>query len=60
MFTDGTIDTQNINQLLIYFPCNCEGLPSTDFSPYSIEFLEYIKFKFGAFCASTNQLLAQS
>ena len=23
-FEDGTIDTQNINQLLIYFPCNCE------------------------------------
>jgi hypothetical protein len=23
-FTDGTTDIQNINKLLIYFPCNCE------------------------------------
>lgn len=50
MFTDGTIDTQNISQLLIYFPCDCEGIPSTDFSPYSIEFLKYVKAKFSTFC----------
>jgi hypothetical protein len=56
MFTDGTSDTQNINQLLIYFPCNCEGLPSTDFSPYSIEFLEYVKKKFSNFCFVGEQL----
>ena len=56
MFTDGTSDTQNINQLLIYFPCNCEGLPSTDFSPYSIEFLEYVKKKFSNFCFVGEQI----
>jgi hypothetical protein len=50
MFTDGTIDTQNINKLLIYFPCDCEGIPSSDFSPYSIEFLKYVKAKFSTFC----------
>ena len=49
-FEDGTIDTQNIDQLLIYFPCNCYGVASTDFSPYSQEFLKYIKAKFATFC----------
>ena len=49
-FEDGTIDTQNIDQLLIYFPCNCYGVPLTDFSPYSQAFLQYIKAKFANFC----------
>ena len=56
MFTDGTTDIQNINQLLIYFPCNCDGLPTTDFSPYSQEFLKYVKFKFDNFCNIANQI----
>ena len=55
-FTDGTVDIQNVNQLLIYFPCNCEGLPTTDFSPYSIEFLKYVKTKLSSFCNVINQL----
>jgi hypothetical protein len=49
-FTDGTIDVQNINQLLIYFPCNCESFPSTDFTLYSTEFINYIKSKYPNFC----------
>ena len=56
IFTDGTTDVQNINQLLIYFPCNCDGLPSTDFSPYSQEFLSYVKAKFDNFCNVANQI----
>ena len=56
MFTDGTIATQNVNQLLIYFPCNCDGIPSTDFSPYSTEFLTYIKQKFSNFCNPLNEI----
>ena len=55
-FTDGTVAIQNINQLLIYFPCNCDGLPTTDFSPYSQEFLKYVKFKFDNFCNIANQI----
>ena len=53
-FTDGTTDVQNINQLLIYFPCNCDGIPSTDFTPYSKSFLQYIKAKFTSFCNVVN------
>lgn len=56
IFTDGTTDVQNINQLLIYFPCNCDGVPSSDFSPYSIEFLSYIKQKFSNFCTPLNEI----
>ena len=56
MFTDGTVATQNINQLLIYFPCNCYGLASTDFSPYSQAFLEYVRQKFGNFCTIADEI----
>ena len=56
-FEDGTTDTQNINQLLIYFPCNCEGTPSTDFFPYSEEYLKYIKAKFSNFCLIASTIL---
>ena len=53
-FTDGITDVQNINQLLIYFPCNCDGIPSTDFTPYSQSYLQYIKAKFNSFCNVVN------
>ena len=56
VFADGTVAIQNIDQLLIYFPCNCYGLPSTDFSPYSVEFLKYVKTKFDSFCNLANQI----
>ena len=56
-FEDGTTDTQNINQLLIYFPCNCEGTPSTDFFPYSPEYLKYIKAKFANFCLIASTII---
>ena len=48
--------TQNVNQLLIYFPCNCEGIPTTDFSPYSVEFLKYVKTKFNSYCNIASQI----
>lgn len=30
-FDDGTIEVQNINQLKIYFPCNCGEIPASAF-----------------------------
>jgi hypothetical protein len=56
MFEDGTTDVQNIDQLLIYFPCNCYGTPLTDFSPYSQSFLNYIKAKFANFCNIATEI----
>ena len=50
VFADGTVAIQNVNQLLIYFPCNCAGIPTTDITPYSQEFLRFIKAKFNTFC----------
>ena len=56
MFTDETTAVQNINQLLIYFPCNCDGFPSTDFTLYSQEFINYIKSKYPNFCSVAGVL----
>jgi len=55
-FTDGTTDTQPVDNLLIYFPCDCNSFPSTDFTLYSEEFVNYIKNKYPNFC-SDNGLL---
>jgi hypothetical protein len=45
-FEDGTTETQNISQLLVYFPCNCT-IPSlsNDFTPYTQTALDYLKSK---------------
>ena len=45
-FDDGTTETQNISQLLVYFPCNCT-IPSlsNDFIPYPQTALDYLKSK---------------
>jgi hypothetical protein len=56
MFTDGTVATENVNKLLIYYPCNCEGIPTTDVSPYSQAFLKYVKSKLANFCNLINQI----
>jgi len=55
-FTDGTVAIQNINQLLIYYPCNCEGIPTTDVSPYSQAFLKYVKSKLANFCNIIDEI----
>jgi hypothetical protein len=55
-FTDGTVAIQNINQLLIYYPCNCEGIPTTDVSPYSQAFLKYVKSKLANFCNLIDEI----
>jgi hypothetical protein len=50
---DGTTDIQNVNQLLVYFPCDCSGLQvSPNFDPYSQSFLQYIKNEFSEFCVN--------
>jgi hypothetical protein len=46
-FADGSTDEQNINQLLVYFPCDCF---SENGDLYSQGFTNYIKNKFGEFC----------
>ena len=56
MFTDGTVATENVNHLLIYYPCNCVGIPTTDVSPYSQAFLKYVKAKLANFCNIVNQI----
>jgi len=53
---DGRTDTQNIDKLLIYFPCNCNSFPSTDFTLYSQEFVNYIKNKYPNFCSDDGLL----
>jgi hypothetical protein len=55
-FTDGTVAIQNITQLLIYYPCNCEGIPTTDVSPYSQAFLKYVKSKLANFCNLIDEI----
>jgi hypothetical protein len=55
-FTNGTVAIQNINQLLIYYPCNCEGIPTTDVSPYSQAFLKYVKSKLANFCNLIDEI----
>jgi hypothetical protein len=48
---DGDQETQNISQLLVYFPCNCIiPVSSTEFTPYTQSALEYLKSKIGGFC----------
>jgi hypothetical protein len=56
MFTNGTVAIQNVNQLLIYYPCNCEGIPTTDVSPYSQAFLKYVKSKLANFCNLIDEI----
>jgi len=58
MFTDGTVATQNVNQLLIYFPCNCVAPPfyGFDANPYSKEVLNYARARFTAGCNIVNQI----
>ena len=53
-FEDETIEIQNINQLLVYFPCNCV-IPSTIpiFTPNTQSALNYLKNKTGNLCEST-------
>lgn len=53
-FEDGTIETQNISQLLVYFPCNCT-IPSstTNFTPYTQSALQYLKNKVNSLCDNT-------
>ena len=51
---NGNRDTQNINQLLVYFPCNCTI--SADFDPYSQNFLEYVKNNFSEFCNNPSTI----
>jgi hypothetical protein len=53
-FEDGTIEQQNISQLLVYFPCNCT-IPSssTEFTPYTQSALEYLKSKISGRCDNT-------
>ena len=49
-FSDGKMEIQNVDKLLIYFPCNCDSFPSNDFTLYSQEFVNYIKSKYPNFC----------
>jgi len=43
---DGYQETQNISQLLVYFPCNCTTPAlSNDFTPYTQTALDYLKSK---------------
>ena len=56
MFTDGTVATENVNHLLIYYPCNCVGIPTTDVTPYSRAFLKYVQSKLSTFCNFVNQI----
>ena len=58
MFTDGTVATQNVNQLLIYFPCNCDAPPfnGSDVNPYSQEFLNYVKARLTELCNIVNRV----
>jgi hypothetical protein len=48
------VDIQNINQLLVYFPCNC-AIPSTIpiFTPNTQSTLNYLKNKTGDLCENT-------
>jgi hypothetical protein len=57
-FEDGTIEEQNINQLLVYFPCNCTipisaTVSSPEFTPYTQTALQYLKNKTGGLCDNT-------
>jgi hypothetical protein len=54
-FADGTIDVQNVNHLLVYFPCDCTSLQiPSNFDPYSQSFVQYIKNEFSEFCVNPN------
>jgi hypothetical protein len=54
-FTDGTTSVQNVNQLLVYFPCDCSSLQiPINFNPYSQGFVEYIKNHYSQFCVNPN------
>ena len=55
-FSDGTTDTQNVNQLMIYFPCNCERISLSDITPYSQAFVNYIKGKYTNLCSAITIL----
>lgn len=50
-FADGIESTQNVNQLLVYFPCDCNALQIPgNFNLYSQSFVEYIRNNFSEFC----------
>jgi hypothetical protein len=49
-FADGTVSEQNVNQLLVYFPCNCSLQIPNNYDPFTQGYVEYIKNKFGEFC----------
>jgi hypothetical protein len=52
-FDDGTTETQNISQLLVYFPCNCTiPVLTSEFTPYTQTALDYLKSKIN-FCDNT-------
>ena len=45
-FEDGTIDEQNVDKLLVYFPCDCTGGDSF----YNPGDISYLKDKYSLFC----------
>jgi hypothetical protein len=50
----GNTEIQNINQLIVYFPCNCTiSSLSTDFIPNTQTASDYLKNKTGFFCDNT-------
>lgn len=61
VFTDGTTSVQNVNQLLVYFPCNCTSLQvPSNFNLYSQSFVEYIKNNFSKFCINENTTISEN
>ena len=61
VFTDGTTSVQNVNQLLVYFPCNCTSLQiPSNFNLYSQSFVEYIKNNFSEFCINQNTTISEN
>ena len=48
MFDNGTVETQNVNQLLIYFPCNCNA--TINGYSYPTGFLQTVREKFANYC----------
>jgi len=52
-FADGTTSEQNINKLLVYFPCNCSLQMSGNYD-------DYIKNKYVAYCVGENIRIANN
>ena len=60
-FADGTTSIQNVNQLLVYFPCDCTSLQiPSNFNLYSQSFVEYIKNNFSEFCINSNTIFSEN